>query len=181
MLATWTYPERGFGQLVSKFQKRWAKDSAITQFRRDLIDLLKRAGGVMSLEELATAVLAARGSVQDEPIRTRRAFAVLRAAVEVERSLANPRFLIRRDRDQVLFGLKPELLNYGRQVGDLADQLAEADPLVSPERALQQLQEVPMPGTLPLAENRLLRLAAAASHQAALSSRLEFLSEGDGR
>lgn len=166
------------GQLVSKFQKRWAKDSAITQFRRDLIDLLKRAGGVMSLEELATAVLAARGSVQDEPIRTRRAFAVLRAAVEVERSLANPRFLIRRDRDQVLFGLKPELLNYGRQVGDLADQLAEADPLVSPERALQQLQEVPMPGTLPLAENRLLRLAAAASHQAALSSRLEFYPKG---
>jgi len=78
----------------------------------------------------------------------------------------------------VLFGLKPELLNYGRQVGDLADQLAEADPLVSPERALQQLQEVPMPGTLPLAENRLLRLAAAASHQAALSSRLEFYPKG---
>ena len=98
--------------------------------------------------------------------------------MEVERSLANPRFLIRRDRDQVLFGLKPELLNYGRQVGDLADQLAEADPLVSPERALQQLQEVPMPGTLPLAENRLLRLAAAASHQAALSSRLEFYPKG---
>ena len=166
-------------QLVSKFQKRWAKDPAMTQLRRDLADLLRRASGVMALEELAAALLVARGSVQDDPIRTQRAIAVLRAAVEVERSLASPRFFLRRDGDRILLAITPELLSYGRQLGDEADQLAAADPLVSPERALAQLQAVSAPvGSLPVPDSRLLRLAAAASHRAALSSRQEFYPQG---
>ncbi len=166
-------------QMVGKFQKRWAKDPAMTQLRRDLGDWLRRANGVMALEELAAALLVARGSVQDDPIRTRRAMAVLRAAVEVERSLANPRFVLRRDDRRVLLALTPELLIYGRQLGDKANQLATADPLVSPERALAELQAVPLPsGLLPLPDSRLLRLAAAASHRAALSSRQEFYLQG---
>jgi hypothetical protein len=133
----------------------------------------------MALEELAAALLVARGSVQDDPIRTRRAIAVLRSAVEVERSLASPRFFLRRDGDRVLLATTPELLSYGRQLGDGADQLAAADPLVSPERSLAQLQAVlPPVGSLPLPDSRLLRLAAAASHRAALSSRQEFYPRG---
>ena len=167
------------GQLVSKFQKRWTKEPAMTQLRRDLTDLLRRASGVMALEELAAALLVARGSVQDDPIRTQRAIAVLRAAVEVERSLTSPRFFLRRDGDRILLAITPELLSYGRQLGDEADHLAAADPLVSPGRSLAQIQAVPPPvGSLPLPDNRLLRLAAAASHRAALSSRQEFYPRG---
>lgn len=166
-------------QTVGKFQKRWAKDAAMTQLRRDVADWLRRANGVMALEELTAALLVARGSVQDEPIRTQRAVAVLRGAVEVERSLANPRFVLRRDGDRVLLALTTELLSYGRRLGDRADHLATADPLVSPERALADLQAVPIPvGLLPLPDSRLLRLAAAASHRAALSSRQEFYPQG---
>ena len=50
-----------------------------------------------TVDELGEAMLAGRGSGEEEPQRTRRARAVARAAVEVERTMAEPRFLVRRD------------------------------------------------------------------------------------
>jgi hypothetical protein len=79
------------GQLVGKFQQRWAKDQAMTKLRAEVADILHAAGGVMAVGELCEAVLTARGSVQDEPYRTRLATAVTRAAIEVEHIMAEPR------------------------------------------------------------------------------------------
>ena len=68
---------------------------------------------------------------------------------------------------------------YGRKLGEKADQLAQEDPLVSPERAIQTLQEISLVAdTTPLPERRLLQLAAAASQGAALSSRQELYPRG---
>jgi serine/threonine protein kinase len=164
------------GQLVGKLQKRWAKMPAVTRLRNDLIEILKQAGGVMTAEEVALALLIARGSLTETPqLRTQQAMALVRAALEVERTMVSPRFIVQRSGHSILVALDGEWATYGRQLGEKADQLAQADPLLSPERAIQDLQEITPPtGSLPLPERRLLQLAAAASQGAALSSRQEI-------
>ena len=164
---------------VTKFQSRWSKEPAVTKLRNDLVEMLKRSSGVMASTELAEAVLMARGSDQEEPVRSRRATALLRIAVEVESTMTHPRFLLRRDGGRILVATSPELANYAYQLGEVADLLAQEDPLVPPVRAVQWLREQePPPGVEELPEARLLRLAAIASQTAALSSRQEFYPRG---
>lgn len=164
---------------VGKFQNRWAKEAAITKLRSDLVEILNSAGGVMSVEELAEAILVARGSIQNEPLRTKLALVVLRVAVEVESTIAQPRFLIRRDQNRVLMAASQELATYASQLGEVADRIAEEDPLVPPARAIQRLREVPLPtATDALLDARIVRLAAAASGHAAVSSRQELYPRG---
>ena len=163
------------GQLVSKFQARWCKDTALTKMRSDLVEILTSAGGVLALRELAEALVVARGSVEEEPRRTQYALAVARACTEAERTLVEPRFLVRRDQGRVFIALTHELAGFAGRLGELADQLAIEDPLVPPARVLQRLREVSQPaGTSLLTDARLLRLAAAASKNAAVSSRQEL-------
>lgn len=167
------------GQLVGKFQSRWCKDAAITKMRLDLVEILTTAGGVLALRELAEALLVARGSVEDEPRRTQFALAIARACTEAERTLAEPRFLVRRDQGRIFIALTQELAGFAGRLGELADQLALEDPLVPPARVLQRLREVCQPaGTSLLSDARLLRLAAAASKNAAVSSRQELYPRG---
>jgi len=185
------------GQLVGKFQARWCKDAVLTKMRSDLVEILTTAGGVLALREIAEALLVARGSVEDDPRRTQYALALARACTEAERTLAEPRFLVKRslvtghsslsndqgqmtnDRSTIVIALTPELASYALQLGQLADQLAIEDPLVPPARVIQRLREVAQPaGTLLLTDARLLRLAAAASKNAAVSSRQELYPRG---
>ncbi len=179
-IATLANVTRGrIGQLVGKFQARWAKDSALTKLRADIKELLASAGGVMTVSELAEAILVARGSVQDEPRRTAVATAVARACCEVERTMSEPRFLVRRDHGRVLIALSQELAGYAVKLGDEADKLALEDPLVPPARVLQRLREIPLPPeNTVLTDARLVRLAAAASQNAAVSSRQELYPRG---
>ena len=167
------------GQLVGKFQARWAKDSSLTKLRNDIAEILTAVGGVMTVGELAEAILVARGSVQDEPRRTKLSTAVARACAEVERTMAEPRFLVRRDHGRVLVALTQDLASYAGRLGDEADTLADEDPLVPPTRVLQRLREISLPteATL-LTDARLVRLAAAASTHAAVSSRHELYPRG---
>lgn len=168
------------GQIVGKVVDRWAnKDKALTRLREDIAGLLAAAGGVMTAVELSEAILTARGSVLEEPQRSRLARATARAAVEVERTMAEPRYLVRRDDDRALVSLHPSLADYAAHLGDCADDLAREDPLAPPARALQMLRAIPAPvGFEPLSDSRLLRLAAAASLGAALSSRQEIYPRG---
>jgi serine/threonine protein kinase len=167
------------GQLVGKFQSRWCKDAAVTKMRSDLVEILTTAGGVLAVKELAEALLVARGSVEDDPRRTQYALALARACTEAERTLAEPRFLVRRDQGRVFIALTHELAGFAGRLGELADQLAMEDPLVPPARVLQRLREVTQPaGTSLLGDARLLRLAAAASKNAAVSSRQELHPRG---
>lgn len=167
------------GQLVARFQERWRKDSAITRLRTDVAEIIATAGGVMAIEELAEALLIARGSTSDEPDRSRLALAVARACVEVERTLADPRWTVHRDADHVLLTRSPERAVYAQQLGQEADRLAQEDPLVPPARVLQRLREIPAPAEMvPLSDTRLIRLAAISSATAAVSSRQELYPRG---
>jgi hypothetical protein len=167
------------GQLVGKWQQRWSKDPAMTKLRAEVADILHAAGGVMSVGELCEAVLTARGSVQDEPYRAQLATAVTRAAVEVERIMAEPRFMVRRDGACVLIATNQELAEYAFRLGQCADRLAAEDPLAPPARVFQTLQTLALPtGASELADTRLVRLAAAASGHAAVSSRQELYPKG---
>ncbi len=168
------------GQIVGKVVARWAnKEKGLTRLREDIAALLAAVGGVMTSAELGEAILAARGSVLDEPQRSRLARAVGRAAVEVERTMAEPRYLVRRDDDRAIVALHPSLATYAGHLGDQADELAGEDPLAAPVRTLQVLRAVLAPvGFEPLSDSRLLRLAAAASRGAALSSRQEVYPRG---
>ena len=167
------------GQVVGKFQDRWSKEPAITRLRTDLVGIVESAGGAMTVSELAEAFVVTRGCVEEEPLRTRLARALVRAAVEVERSMGEPRFQVRRDGDRALVALSQDLAGYAFRLGDLADKLAAEDPLVPPQRVLQRLREVSAPAGAPmLTDSRLVRLAAAASRLAALSSRQELYPSG---
>lgn len=162
------------GQVIAKFQTRWAKESALTKLRDDLAEILDAQGGVMELTEAAEAILVARGSVQDEPLRTRHAKALVRAAVEVERTMAEPRFLVRLENERVLLAQSQELALYASQLGKLADELAAEDPLLPPARVLEQLRQISAPQGTMLSDVRLVRLAAAVSENATVSSRQEL-------
>ncbi|MFO0881530.1 MAG: BREX system serine/threonine kinase PglW [Gemmataceae bacterium] len=167
------------GQVFVKVVDRWGRDKALSPLREDVAGLLSAAGGVMTAGELGEAILAARGSVLEGPQRSRLGQAAARAAVEVERTMAEPRYLVRRDDTRTLVALHPALADHAARLGDRADKLASEDPLATPARALQMLREVPAPvGFEPLADGRLLRLAAAASCGAALSSRQEVYPRG---
>ena len=166
------------GQVVGKLQTRWSKDPAITQLRLDLVDIVAAQGGVLTVPELVETVLLARGSSHDEPRRTQLAGAVVRAAVEAERSMSEPRLLVRREGDCVLIVQDASLAGFARRLGGIADQLADEDPLVAPARVLERLREISPPTEVNLSDARLVRLAAALSQHAALSSRQELYARG---
>jgi serine/threonine protein kinase len=166
-------------EIVTKTQNRWKKDSAITQLRSTVEELLHSAGGVLSIRELSAMLLVARGSVLEEPVRSRISLAVCRAAVEVERCMSHPRFHVRRDTHRVLIALQHPFAAYASRLGDMADEIAAEDPLMTPARAIEALRSVSVPEDSPtLTESRLLRLAAAASTRAAVSSRQELYLRG---
>jgi hypothetical protein len=100
---------------------------------------------------------------------------VVRAAVEAERSAGDLKFQVRRDKGRVLIASSQEVATYVFSLGDVADKLAGEDPLVTPQRVLQRLREISVPAGSPvLSDARIVRLAAAASTRAALSSRQEL-------
>jgi hypothetical protein len=161
-------------QLVALFQSRWSRDPALTRLRSDIAALLAAQAGAMSLRELTEAVLIARGSAEDEPQRTRFASAVVRAAIEVERTMAEARFVVCRTESTVLIAQTQELANYATSLGQVADRLAYEDPLAVPTRVIERLREIHPPAGYVITDARLLRLASAVSAHAAVSSRQEL-------
>jgi len=149
---------------------------------------------VMTAAELAAALRAQHGAAGDTPVRTRaKATAVVRAAVEAEFSAGmrradgadeGPRLAVLRRDAQVLVALEsfgadepsaPELADYASRLGRRADELAGQDPLPGRAVVVRELRGVAAPdGLAPLADTRLVALAAAMSRRAAASARLEL-------
>ena len=125
-------------------------------------------------------LLAARGStLDDERERKRCAYAVVRAAVELEASVAPVRSEAYAESGPVLIAVTPAHAEYARRLGRATDALVREDPLPSPGRVADELGLVPVPeGLGPMPPGRALRLAAAASSSAALSARLELYPRG---
>ena len=159
---------------------QWGKNKSITELRNDIAEQLGGNGGLMTAVELAEAILLRRGSAQSSPTRERYAQAVLRAAIETEFSRQQSRWTLRRSGKRILIADNTqdrgeELADYAEALGQLADECAEQQPLLSPVRALERIRAVTAPESFAgLSNHRLLRLAVAASQGAALSSRAEF-------
>ena len=121
-------------------------------------------------QELIAYVLAARGSIADEPQRSQLASAAVRAAVEAEHISEAPRFDEYRSGEKIFVALDPELRAYTVALSRAADQLALADPLPTPARVLDELRAIPFPEVVanlsaPV-EARLRQLAVAAATNA---------------
>ncbi len=167
---------------LSKARERWLRNRNVTLARDDVAEALRASGGVLAVEEMESLLLAARGSAEEEPFRTRHARAVARAASETEKGMKEPRWLLHRAGDRSLLSLSDELASWAERLGNKADQLALLDPLPSPQRVLEALQALPAPASPPnvepLSGARLVRLAASASTRATVSSRLELYPRG---
>ena len=174
-----------------KARERWLRNTAFTELRLQLEALLRSQGQVMSAQEAAMALLSLRGCAeQDDTERLRQTTAVLRAAVEAESHLDQPRFEAFDHAPVTLIAIAAVWADYARQLGAAADACAMPDPLLPPTRVLETLEGVTPPAAAgaaagsvagpaaPLSPTRLLRLAASASRNAALSSRQEIYPRG---
>jgi len=162
-------------------RERWQKATPMTQVREQVLGLLASHGGAMTAEETARGLLAARGSMeQAQTERLHLAGAVARAAIEAEAGLAAPRFQVFDGPRGPLVARDTQTADWALALGREADRLAAADPILSPQRAGEALQAIPAPEGLAATPGRLLKLAAAASRRAALSSRGEIYPRGMG-
>ena len=88
--------------------------------------------------------------------------------------MAESRFIVHLAESGILVAATQELANYAIRLGQVADRLAEEDPLVVPTRAIERLREIQPPAGMVITDSRLLRMASAASRHAAVSSRQEL-------
>lgn len=179
-------PRVAIDQLLERERGRWLRVPSLTRLRDEIVEVIRGRGGVVTAEELAETLLSVRGSVASGDLRRRRAIAVAFAAVEAELARGGSRLaVLRRDDERRLIALDLKegqgqaLLRYARELGERADELAALDPLPGPGRAIEELRALEPPdAATPLSESRLLALAASASSQAGLSSRLELYPRG---
>ncbi|WP_052424041.1 BREX system serine/threonine kinase PglW [Nonomuraea candida] len=183
--------------VLAETRERWSKSVPVTTaLRRDVAEILAENGRIMEAGQVAAALLTRRGSdLDDESLRLAYAAACVRAAIETEEKLDNPRLKKRRLRrgtgreSRMLVALnagddqdapsEEELLDYAQKLGDRADTLAAElsarQSLPSPTATLRALRTVSAPqGMAPLADTSLVTLAAAVSKTAAVSPRLEL-------
>jgi serine/threonine protein kinase len=187
------------GSLLGKARERWTKSvRPVTELRKTVLEILARRGRVMEAGQLAAALLAERGSGLDDPAaRLALAQACLRAAIEAEEHLDNPRLARRRAGARLLIAAvataeddpttptddptaptEEELLDYAVELGRRADELVDlgdASPLPGTGTVLEALAGVTRPdGMPPLSDTDLVSLAAGASQDAAVTARLEL-------
>lgn len=168
---------------------RWQKENrSLTALREEIAEILRAQGGITTARILTRDLLIRRGSAEEEPHRTQRASAVTRAAIESERLLKYPRWLQQREsRDMVIAmdedGRGAERMALARLLGQTADEIADQDPLLSPQSAYGELlacgsnaKVIPEFGRM--SQHHLLELAVRCSQHAALSSRLEIYPSG---
>lgn len=164
-------------KLLAAQARTWLGNPALEAVRNEIVALLDARGAVMSAEELAQALIAARGSFTPAPKRLPQAVGLVRAAVEVELSTGgDARVDIHRFRTSgtVLIGREPddpasgitaaEFLGYVVELGGRVAELAAAELLPTRQRAIEELRRMPVPVGMPVvADLRLLQLAAAGS------------------
>ena len=169
-------------QIVVDLRKRWQDHPVLIQVANQVAELLQsdKQGGVMTLDELAEAISAQRGALMEPARALPLARALGRAAMEVETTGMDPRFIGRRDDARVVLATSEELAKLAFRLGRKADELALEDPLLNPQRAAEMLRGLKGDWSSMglLHDGRLLRLAAAASGGAALSTRQELYPRG---
>lgn len=172
-------PVKEIEQTIKKLRKRWFSDSAVRMVRDDVFNFLQNNGGAMTLAELGDIILATRGSSEVEPQRTKIVRAVLRAIVEAEAIDKKGRFIEKQRGESTIFAIDGEVAAFVEMLGEVAEELAVQSPMPTPTRVLEKLREVPIPDNQePLSDARLLKLSAALTGIAAVSSRGEIYPVG---
>lgn len=162
-------------QILGDAVTRWKKEPAITAVRDQIASFLEANGDVMSVREIGQAIVDARGCIEDEPRRSRLGLLVTRAAVETEIARGETRYVLHRAGANVLVAFDMPMADYAAELGRKADEIAKQDPLIPPVRVVEMLREIAIPPeSEPISDARLVRLAAAASQNAAVSSRQEL-------
>ncbi|MFZ3494078.1 BREX system serine/threonine kinase PglW [Streptomyces sp. 5.8] len=171
--------------------RQWAEAEWLKAVRTELAEIIAAPGGrVMTATEAAAELRARHGAADDTPPRTlARALAVVRAAVEAETGDEaadhEPRLAVHRRGDTVLIASESlpgtddpsprELADYASALGDAAEKLAVQEPLPGHAEVVRELRTVPPPeGFVPLADTRLVSLAAAMAPAVAITQRLEL-------
>jgi serine/threonine protein kinase len=170
-------------QIAGKMRQRWRRLPSLTRLRDELVSQLKRLGGVAGSVELERLVAAERGSGNAGDAAL--AAAALRAAVETEVAMEEPRLTVRRVGSRVLLATAgvpaadgQHAVEYAVRLGAIADELAAADTLPGPSEVAERLRALRAPDGVQLSQERLVQLAAAASERAAVSARLELYPRG---
>lgn len=177
--------------------KMWIADPRLGAVRDELVATLTGAGRVMTATELAADLRARRGAADQEAGQELvKALAVVRAAVDTETYIGpgqaeghEPRLAVSRRGSRVIIALESlpgtddpvprELTDYALALGARADILATREPLPGRAEVIRELRSVTPPhGMTPLADTRLVALAAAVAQDAVASPRLELYPRG---
>jgi serine/threonine protein kinase len=187
--------QRTIRQAMSDLERHWLRMDGMRELRDTIVQLVEAAGGVASARHCGAALLDNKGSTVAEPLRTRLAEAVLRAAIDTEladqHTSADPRLTYSREAHGILIAAGParagagpstaERLEWAGHLGRAADELARADPLPVPATVIETLRAIPMPGNADpslIFPERLVEIAVIASENAAATSRLEIYQRG---
>jgi len=174
-------------QVLNRSVAVWGGMADTAVLQHEVVELLQAAGGVLTARELAERLAGAGGRDATGPSAAA-ARAMARVAVETEKVSDSPRYLARRSHYRLVIALDESPARLALALGDLADGLlgglGETDALPGLAAAAGQLREgvnAKLPGVLdawPLPDDRLVKLAAAASTGAALSARRELYPVG---
>jgi serine/threonine protein kinase len=190
----------GVNPHIGGLREKWREEQTLRELRVEVLEILEQSGRLASATEIADALILRRGTDLPELYQRRAlALAAVRAVVEMEERAATPAFLHRMNRqatdDALRAGLlalharegidspdtpsAPGLLDYAIRLGRRADRLVQAETLPTAAAVLADLTRVEPPeGTLDWDERRIVDIAAAASQDGAVSSRLELYPRG---
>ncbi|WP_028648221.1 BREX system serine/threonine kinase PglW [Nocardiopsis sp. CNT312] len=167
----------------------WSKNASLLgSVRDDIVDILARNNRVREVRQIASELLAMRGSTLDTEERSVYALAAVRAVVEYEEQRTEQRFAVRRYARRViaaqvidndpLVPVEGDLFDYAELLGERADELValgDSDALPDPGTVRRALRAVrPPEGMEPFPDTALVQLAAAASERAEATPRLEL-------
>ncbi|MEU2602846.1 hypothetical protein ABZ669_38290 [Streptomyces hirsutus] len=179
----------------------WAELPWLVRVRDELVAILTDRDRVCTAEELASELRVRHGAGTGDPAEAQaKALAVVRAAVETEirkrdeeqsgaesadGSDPPARFAVQRRGGRVVIALEDqpgaddptpaELADYAALLAEQAADLAGRDPLPGRATVLRELRSLPAPeGMAPLADTRLVELAASLAGGVAFSPRLEL-------
>ncbi|MEP6651904.1 MAG: protein kinase [Myxococcales bacterium] len=164
-------------QAIEKMRQHWRTLPFLEELTSLVEAALERTGGYASLASLGAEITQALDRPQPAIPGDKRAEALVRIVVETGGSLQ----LARLDwLDRALWVVPTDSdLRALKSMGAQADELAQAEPLLSPGGALVRLRAVQDLGALAtVADEALVALAVAASKTAAKSARLEIYPRG---
>ena len=176
-------------QITVKARVRWLKQPALTLIRDWLADELEAPRAATTEQLVVSLVNRVRDPDLEPEANQAAARAVVRAALEAERKLEQPRWLLRRRATgAVAVALESseageptgaELADYAASLASATEAAVADEPVISRPRLASVLAEVRAPqGAKPMSDPHLATLATALSLTAAINARLEVYRAG---